>query len=73
MNDITTEQLGTSEWLTDFDVRKLEEMYKCKSKPKQGMNFPIDLVSLHDMIRNQGHCKMIIQNDLIVKMYGVFF
>ena len=38
MNDITTEQLGTSEWLTDIDIRKLEEMYKCKSKPKEGMN-----------------------------------
>jgi len=35
MNEISTNELGKSEWLTDIDVQKLEKMYNCKSKPKQ--------------------------------------
>ena len=32
MGNIPTEKLGTSDWLTSTDIRKLEKMYKCKPK-----------------------------------------
>jgi len=39
MNEISTNELGKSKWLTDIDVQKLEKMYNCKSKPKQAVQF----------------------------------
>ena len=30
MNDIPSNKLGTSKWLTDSDKRKLRAMYKCE-------------------------------------------
>ena len=38
MNNVPTEKLGKSEWLTRTDIRKLEKMYKCKPKHERIKN-----------------------------------
>ena len=38
MNNIPTEKLGKSKWLTRTDIRKLEKMYKCKPKHERIKN-----------------------------------
>ena len=38
MKNIPTEKLGTSEWMTATDIKKLEKMYKCKPKHERIKN-----------------------------------
>ena len=49
MNNIPTEKLGKSEWLTRTDIRKLEKMYKCEPKHERIKNLGKYLLTIHIM------------------------
>ena len=52
MNNIPTEKLGKSEWLTRTDIRKLEKMYKCKPKHERIKNLGKYLILIHKYLSN---------------------
>ena len=55
MNNVPTEKLGKSEWLTRTDIRKLEKMYKCKPKHERIKNLGKYLLATYSYLSNIGY------------------